>query len=50
MPTPTNRPTELMNAIALARQSVGYCSGSHSVYIAKLAPPNPSRNMQTKNK
>ncbi len=47
MPTPTNRPTELTNAIALARQSVVYCSGSQSVYIAKFAPPRPRKKMHT---
>ena len=42
MPAPANRPTEVAKANALARQSVAYCSGSHNVYIAKLAPPTPS--------
>ena len=31
MATPTKRPTELTKAMALARQLVAYCSGSHSV-------------------
>ena len=49
IPTPTNRPIELMKPIALARLPVSYSSGSHSVYIAKLAPARPSRNVMTKN-
>ena len=49
MPAPAKRPTEVANANALARQSVGYCSGSQSVYIAKFAPPMPRKNRTTKN-
>jgi len=49
MPAPANRPTDVVNANALARHSVAYCSGSHSVYIAKFAPPMPRKNKQTKN-
>ncbi len=49
MPTPTKRPIELMNPMPLARHFVSYSSGSHSVYIAKLAPATPSRNVNTKN-
>src|SRR5436190_3631215 len=49
MPAPTNRPADVAKANALARQSVGYCSGSHSVYIAKLAPPRPRKNSTMKN-
>lgn len=33
------RPTEVENAKALARHSVGYRSGSQMGYITKLAPP-----------
>jgi hypothetical protein len=49
MPAPAKRPTEVANANALARQSVEYCSGSQSVYIAKFAPPTPRKNRQTMN-
>src|SRR5262245_3999850 len=49
MPAPTNRPADVANANALARHSVGYCSGSHNVYIAKLAPPSPRNQSTTKN-
>src|SRR5206468_2537550 len=46
---PTKRPIELVNPIALPRHSVVYCSGIHSVYIAKFAPPRPRRNTIAKN-
>src|SRR5439155_7640443 len=49
MPQPANRPTELVNPMALARHSVVYNSGIQSVYIAKFAPPTPSRNTIMKN-
>src|ERR1051326_2378917 len=49
MPAPANRPIDVANAKALARQSVVYCSGSHSVYIAKFAPPRPRKNNTRKN-
>src|SRR3954471_16109611 len=31
IPAPANRPTEVAKAKAVARHSVGYCSGSHRV-------------------
>src|ERR1700757_840187 len=43
IPAATKRPIEIASANALARHSVGYCSGSQSVYIAKLAPLNPKK-------
>ena len=46
---PTKRPIELVKPIALPRHSVVYCSGIQSVYIAKFAPPSPSRNTMAKN-
>lgn len=49
IPAPPNRANEVENAKALARHSVGYCSGSQRVYTAKLAPPNPRKKRQTKN-
>src|SRR5690348_4850790 len=49
IPAPAKRAIEVENANALARHSVGYCSGSHSVYTAKFAPPNPRKKRQTKN-
>src|SRR6185295_17325648 len=49
MPHPTNLPTELVKPMALPRHSVVYCSGIHSVYIAKFAPPMPRRNTIMKN-
>lgn len=45
MPAPPKRANDV--AKALARHSVGYCSGSQSVYTAKLAPPSPRKNRQT---
>src|SRR6185437_14419832 len=41
-PAARNRPNEVANPNALARHSVRYCSGSHSAYMVKFAPPNPS--------
>src|SRR5580658_2559127 len=49
IPAPPNRANEVEKAKALARHSVGYCSGSQRVYTAKLAPPNPRKKRQTKN-
>src|SRR5215472_12017648 len=49
IPAPAKRANEVENANALARHSVGYCSGSQSVYTAKFAPPNPRKNRQAKN-
>jgi len=49
IPAPANRPTDVVKANALPRQSVEYCSGSHNVYIAKLAPPTPSAKRTGKN-
>src|SRR5689334_3972120 len=49
IPAPANRAREVENANALARHSVGYCSGSQIVYTAKFAPPNPRKKRQTKN-
>jgi hypothetical protein len=43
MATPTKRPTELMNAIALARQSVGYCSGSHNGVQREVGAAEPEQ-------
>src|SRR5207244_11071579 len=48
IPAPQKRAKEVANAKALARHSVGYCSGSHSVYTEKLAPPKPRKNSHTK--
>ena len=44
MPAPPKRAKEVEKAKALARHSVGYCSGSQRVYTAKLAPPKPRKN------
>ena len=44
IPAPANRANDVANANALARHSVGYCSGNQIVYTAKFAPPNPSAN------
>ena len=49
MPAPAKRPIDVANANALARHSVEDRSGSHSVYIAKFAPPTPRKNSTTKN-
>ena len=48
IPAPAKRPTDVANANALPRQSVEYYSGSQMVYIAKFAPPTPSRKSTTK--
>src|SRR5208282_1228414 len=48
-PAPKNLPTDVAKAKALPRHSVGYCSGSHNVYMAKLAPPSPRNHRATKN-
>src|SRR5208283_4785754 len=49
IPAPANRANEVEKAKALARHSVGYCSGNHSVNTEKFAPPSPRKNRQTKN-
>ena len=49
IPAPMKRAKDVEKAKALARHSVGYCSGSHRVYTEKLAPPRPRKNRQTKN-
>src|ERR1700678_3570540 len=49
IPAPPKRANDVEKAKALARHSVGYCSGSQRVYTAKLAPPSPRKNRQTKN-
>src|SRR5262249_38825565 len=41
-PAPRKRPEEVAKPKALPRHSVRYCSGSHSEYMAKFAPPKPS--------
>ena len=40
---------EVAKAKALPRHSVRYCSGSHSVYTEKFAPPTPRKKRQTRN-
>src|SRR5271163_2422723 len=49
IPAPAKRAKEVEKAKALARHSVGYCSGSQSVYTEKLAPPKPRKKRHTKN-
>ena len=46
---PRKRPKEVQKAKALARISVGYCSGSHRLYMAKLPPARPRKNRTIRN-
>ena len=48
-PAPKKRPNEVQKAKAVARISVGYCSGSHRLYMAKLPPARPKKNKTIRN-
>src|SRR5260370_33258642 len=48
-PAPAKRPMLVVNAKALTRHSVGYCSGIQKEYTTKLAPPNPRKNVHSMN-
>jgi len=48
-PAAMNRPNEVVNAKAVARTDVSYCSGSHRLKMAKLPPKNPKKNSTVMN-
>ena len=48
-PAAMNLPNEVVNANAVARTVVPYCSGNQRLKIAKLPPKNPKKNKAVMN-
>src|SRR5438477_12227478 len=48
-PAAMNRPNEVVNAKAVARIVVPYCSGNQRLKIAKLPPKKPKKNSSVVN-